>query len=827
MTSLTSEPPQAQIRQGDRKPSISEILASQKPPAPVAADNPPKLDWYASARAPSACGKATLKDLIDGIKSDEFKERVEKVRALIEAGKSSEADDLKKMLPAVSISGAVTGRRKLAAEEGRFIHSGFLQIDLDAKDHPRMSLTEMRDLLFADPHIQAIFVSPSGAGVKGVARIPADLKTHKAAFLTAEKHYAGMELKIDRSCKDAVRLCFVSYDPHAWLRASPAVEFMIDPEILQDLAPAASDTEEEEDEGEEGEEGEGHAVTNHTFSATGGLVIRANASHYEITPDIVKDMLSHIPYPGYDGWLKIANAVWSAVGEAGTEVLQAWVPEKNPGDYASKYKYRLQDVKAGTLVMMAKEHGWEPTHRQKLIQKKALKKARKEKWTAVSPAIKKTAEGSTPQSFAPEDIFYDTRSSAYLVKVGKTYLTFSKRNPVNTGLSRHFEPKYEDSDDAKPEILAALNDREVDGAVQWSGAIAGHRQGLAKDSNDLPILITSEANLPEPIAGDAKVINMILDGAFSGDDPTARNALLSWMKTRYLAVRKHVHVPGPMLVLAGEVNSGKSLIAMIIQHLLGGRVGHPHKAWSEASLWNDDLVGCELLLVDDCVGSTDIRARRNFGASFKGAIYANKVQVQKRNTSSVYARPVWSVVVCCNDTPESMQIIPPIDADLDDKIMLLHVTRSEGAVGASTPDDRVQLENCVRGEMAAFAHQLINFEIPAELQGLRSGVKAWRDPHLSESLETISPGRRLEALLEAALVDQGIWHDLPCELTSAEIEGRLLEFRSPVRDQAKAFCSWGVACGSGLASLVKMGSDIVSAGTPRNKKKPQRYSISR
>ena len=515
------------------------------------------------------------------------------------------------------------------------------------------------------------------------------------------------------------------------------------------------------------------------------------------------------------------------MGEAGTEVMQAWVPEKNPGDYASKYKYRLQDVKAGTLVMMAREHGWEPTHRQKLIQKKALKKARKEKWTAVSPAIKKTAEGSTPQSFAPEDIFYDTPSNKYLVKVGKTYIAFSKRGPVSTGLSRHIEPKYEDPDDAKLEILAALNDREVDGAVQWSGAIAGHRQGLAKDSNGLPILITSQAILPEPIAGDTHMITGILDGAFSNADPTARNALLSWMKTRYRAVSKNVHVPGPMLVLAGEVNSGKSLIAMVIRHLLGGREANPYVAWSGNLPWNDDLIGSELLLVDDCIGSTDIRARRNFGASFKGAIYANKVQVLKRHTSAGYVRPVWSVVVCCNDTPESMQIIPPIDADLDDKIMLLHVTRSEGTVDASTPDDRTELENRVRGEMAAFAHQLINFEIPAELQGLRSGVKAWRDPHLSESLETISPGRGLEALVEVALADYGIWHDLPCELSAAEIQARLLDFKSPVKDQVKIQYGYTGACGRALANLVKMGSHIVSIGTYDSHRKIHKYRIAR
>lgn len=813
-----------------KRNTIAELLATAKPSEPETPipTGPPKIDYYKNAEGWKPSATCTLPDLIEGIQSDEFRERVERIRELIEAGEKKQADDLKRLLPAVSLSGCINGRRRGAAEQGRFTHSGFLQIDLDAKDHPGLSLDDMRDQLFADPHIQAIFVSPSGNGVKGVARIPADAASHKAAFLTAERHFAAIGLKIDPSCKDPVRLCFVSFDPDAWLRSTDAVEFVIDsaPDIEIPASKPATTCEEvvsdDDDDTDSDDDDEECSVSNHVFSAKGGLVIRATSNHREWTLETIREMLACIPYPGYDGWLKITNAVWDAIGEAGTVALQEWAPEKHPGDYAKKWKVRLKDVHAGSLVMAAKEHGWKPTRSQKKAISKEVRESVK---ISALLAYPKPVDGSTPQKFRPEDIFYDAPCGKYLVKIGKSFFTFGRKGPVVTGLTRHFAPEYKKAQDLAVAATTAIASRELDGAVQWAGSIAGHRRGLAKDSNGLPILITSQAEAPEPIAGNSEILTGILTEAFS--NTVALQVFMSWMATRYRAVREHVHVPSPMLVLAGEVNSGKSLIAWIISQLLGGRTANPYAAWTGGILWNDDLVGSELLLVDDCVGSTDIRARRNFGASFKEAIYPHVIQLRKRNVSSLAVRPVWCVVVCCNDTPESMQIIPPLDADLLDKVALLHVDRIALPIETSSPAGRAELQRKIQNELPAFADQLMNWETPTELRDSRSGVLAWRDPDLAEAVDTNSPARRLEGILDAALVDHGIWHDVPCELTSAQIEARLLEIGSPVRDQAKTLFSWHGACGVALAKLARSESQHVTLGEPDKRKKVPRYMISR
>ena len=309
----------------------------------------PTIDWYPHAEATRPSNECTLYDLIDGIRGEKFAEPVAKIRALIAAGDKKAADVLKKKLPAVSISGCVDGRRRYAAQEGRFTHSGLLQIDLDAKDNIGWSVDEMREALQADPRMVAVFISASGEGVKGIARIAQDVGKHKAAFLAAEAHFKSLKLTIDPACKDPVRLCFVSHDPLAWLRMDTDEQF--EPVELAVVEEPDDDTDDEEPP---------PRAPRHRISPTGKLILRESSGGLDMTPALVADMLRVIPpRPPYDEWLKIASAVWDALGEAdGTAALCAWSPEEKEGEYAAKFQKRLTDVHEATLVMRAKEHGW-------------------------------------------------------------------------------------------------------------------------------------------------------------------------------------------------------------------------------------------------------------------------------------------------------------------------------------------------------------------------------------------------------------------------------------------------------------------------------------
>jgi hypothetical protein len=318
----------------------------------------PKIDYYPHAEATRPSNETTIYDLITAIRGEDFAAPVAAIRDLIANGDKDAANGLKKKLPAVSISGTVDGRRAKAAQEGRFQHSGLLQIDLDAKDNIGWTVDEMREVLIADPRMVAVFVSASGEGVKGIARIGTDTDKHKAAFLAAEAHFKALKLTIDGACKDPVRLCFVSHDPFAWLRMD--TDEMFEP---VELAVVVDLDDEEQEEGGMPDIPNGKPQTpNHTISQNGGLVIRGGFMQRDLTPATVREMLAYIPSrPDYPEWLKIASAVWDAIGETeGTAALLEWSPEETEGEYSSKFQKRLTDVHAATLVMRAKEHGWAP-----------------------------------------------------------------------------------------------------------------------------------------------------------------------------------------------------------------------------------------------------------------------------------------------------------------------------------------------------------------------------------------------------------------------------------------------------------------------------------
>ena len=730
---------------------------------------PPQIDFYQSATASTATATTTLSSLIDAIRSDEFADKIARLRSTLAAGDDDGYAVAKKSLQAVSISGTAEGRRAKAIEEGRFIHSGFLQLDFDAADNVGWTVEEIVEILRAEPRIVAAFVSPSGHGVKGIARIPVcqTKDEHVAAFAAARNHFRANNLTIDEACKDPVRLMFVSHDPGAWIDLSRSAMF----------EPVA-------------------AAEPELPKATKKSSIKLKTG---------KTAFPEPPREGIHTWLMEA-AWWCRFAEMGEADA---VAKLQSYDGTLRRAYQPTEVIDAVRTVYSSDMPESGTN-----------------WRDAATVAAARRAPSTAQSFDPEDVFYDGPANKYLVRVGKSFMTYSKLSPVITGVSRHLSDDHDDAKELMQAVREAVKNRELDGGVQWHGSIAGHGQGLCKDTNDLPILIISEAKIPQPSTGDAPTISEIIGGAFA--DPVATTVFMSWLAGRYKSVRAHCHIPSPMLVLAGEINSGKSLLAWIVAQALGGRTANPYAAWSGGMLWNDDLVGSELLLVDDCIGSTDIRSRRNFGASFKESVYPHSVQLRKRNHSSISVRPVWCVMVCCNDTPESLQIIPPLDADLADKIALLHVIGVKLPVDTSTPEGKTKLQTLIRSELPAFAQQLIDWETPEELRDSRSGIIAWRDPELSESVDAHSPSKRLESLLEAALADYGIWHDLPRDMTASEIEARLVELNSPVREQARQLCgTWHGACGSALAKLARSNSQYVALSERPPVGKALRYFITR
>lgn len=175
-----------------------------------------EFSFYTSTVEPGKAGHKNnevlnLDKLFALITGPQYRDCVEKIRKV--HGKA-EQDKLKKALHYFTVSGVFKpGTRK---SENIIWHSGFMQIDFDAKDNPGKTSGDIKSLIKDDPYLSMIFISPTGSGTKAIAKIPADVNLHRESFTALENHFKKKyDLVIDKQCKDISRPFFVSYDPDA------------------------------------------------------------------------------------------------------------------------------------------------------------------------------------------------------------------------------------------------------------------------------------------------------------------------------------------------------------------------------------------------------------------------------------------------------------------------------------------------------------------------------------------------------------------------------------------------------------------------------------
>jgi BT4734-like, N-terminal domain len=134
-------------------------------------------------------------------------------------------DPLKKQLPGVTWTGTFSGR----ASDKLIQHSGLLVADLDSLGE---KLADIRKKLLNSPHVWALFVSPTGDGLKAVHRVSADSQKHPASWRAVQKHVLELTgVQVDQSGKDPARLCFLSFDPDLYHNPNAVgIEPVVEPE---------------------------------------------------------------------------------------------------------------------------------------------------------------------------------------------------------------------------------------------------------------------------------------------------------------------------------------------------------------------------------------------------------------------------------------------------------------------------------------------------------------------------------------------------------------------------------------------------------------------
>jgi len=144
---------------------------------------------------------------LERIRTGKSKTLVEQTR---EAKTKKEADELKKKLPAVCFSGVFSKRKDSELLE----HSGYIVLDFDNV----AEMAQKRNELCSVRYITAVWVSPSGKGLKALVQIEWKTK-HKEHFDALMEEMPD----IDKTGRNVSRLCFESYDPQVWYNPNAEV----------------------------------------------------------------------------------------------------------------------------------------------------------------------------------------------------------------------------------------------------------------------------------------------------------------------------------------------------------------------------------------------------------------------------------------------------------------------------------------------------------------------------------------------------------------------------------------------------------------------------
>jgi hypothetical protein len=481
-------------------------------------------------------------------------------------------------------------------------------------------------------------------------------------------------------------------------------------------------------------------------------------------PLVVETMLRSIPpRPDYDTWMKVSAAVRNSLGNTAeaVEMLKLWSPEEEEGEYEKLLKSSaFEQITFGTLLYHASEHGY-------------------------AGAVKR--------------FFYNTR--AFGMQGRKGYVPLTGESAVRQHLAKLGVPKP-----AHDSILCDIREQQF---VDYIGPLAGHPPGV-HTFNQSKVVITTGPKIIEAKQGECPFINDFVTGLLHDPQHQQQHAMfLDWMAHCRRAVLKHQRTQSPAMGLTGRRGDGKSLLIEIINRSLGGRSAKGYEFFSGQNKFNSELIGAELIVMDDEAASKDHRARVRLAQAIKSNQFAGGVRMEGKNREAFNIDPVQAIVIAVNCDPEELRVLPELTDSMEDKIMLFKTS-------AAPCHDRDKNIALVEAELPAFLHQIESRDL-SEAYDDRQRLKCFWHPEVVEAVGLLSPERQLLELahqlgvVHNAIASRGEWSG-----TAADLEALLTE-QGPTQHQARRLLSWGGACGTFLGRL----ADSRNAGVYRGKKDPR------
>jgi hypothetical protein len=326
--------------------------------------------------------------------------------------------------------------------------------------------------------------------------------------------------------------------------------------------------------------------------------------------------------------------------------------------------------------------------------------------------------------------------------------------------------------------------------VRWAGPLAGYNSGVY-EIHGKRILVQDSPTLITPAAGTFRTIEKLLGNML----PDGQRLFFDgWLKVAIESLYSSKHRVGQALVLAGPRDSGKSLVQGLITQALGGRAGDPYRSMTGETQFNNELFGCEHLMIEDKFSSTKIGDRLAFGAKIKEITANINQSAHPKNRQALTLTPFWRLTISLNSETENLLILPPINDHNIDKLIILKVEQHPMPMPTGSLPEREVFWQTLLKELPHYLFYLINdAEIPKEFVSERYGITHYQHPEIVRALYELTPEHQLLKLIYAAKLHN--WEG------SAEELQQYLTNHQGVGSAARRLLEWHGACSTFLSRL--------------------------
>lgn len=621
-------------------------------------------------------------------------------------------------------------------------------------------LEEIREKLRADPHVAVgPFTSPSGDGLKAAMRVPV---IPKGADEEMRAHHHRNFSAVQNYCAQVIGIT----PDGSTCDLMRLCYLSHDPGCALNLEADELDIEKWIPQGAE-----------RPGQQAGGPKKVAGGQQDIVPAHIVEAMLMSIPArPQYKDWVAISAAVRNSLGDKAEAIklLRKWSPEEQEGEYETLLGASFDQIGFGTLQWHAGEHGYGGVVRR----------------------------------------FFYAGKGGFAMRGEKDFIPLTSESAVKQHLRQYRVPsKRLDG------LLCRIREEQH---VKHIGNIAGHTPGLHEFNGD-KFLVTRG---PKIITGKEGRSDFLLPFFLNllGDDIRLEQlpAFFCWLAHCRRAVIEGRRRQTPALALTGSIGDGKSLAIEIIKRSLGGRAEKAYRFFSGDDQFNSELAGAELLVSDDDAVSRDHRSRLQLAQAIKSNLFSDSMRVRGMHSDAFSCAPVHAVVIAANSDPEHLRVLPELDENMRDKIMLMKTKPASLPEGIAGRNDLISMR--IDADLPGFLHFIdhVNME---EAYDHRGRLRCFWHPEILEAIGLLSPETRLLELVHQAeavrnaIAQAGKWVG-----TATALEGLLVNLDSPVHHLASRLLPWPRACGTYLGKLADTQGTGVSRG-PKDAAKIQTYII--